>query len=342
MHMFPKLKNSYSFLISILLISTLLYSTMAIRTCSAAETPTMLVDPAQAIFTGAPVGTQFQLNVTIANITNLVGLEFKLSWNATLLSCVSFTENLFATVTPEAEQDNIWVIKKVTNNTGGYIQYATTFQDLDRAASGGYAPINITAPAYLDGKLAVAILTFNITKAPPTNTFYESTLEISGIKAGDRFANPISVTIVNGYYKIYGPPETINHTVTYHGTDYVITTETNGTVVPGSMAYVPDFKVTFNITGGDGSNAYVNVTVPKSLVSIQSPADQWNVTVNGAQVTPITAQNATHWFLYITASLSTKTITVIGTIPEFATLMLIPLLMAVTLIAVGIRRRRQI
>jgi hypothetical protein len=153
----------------------------------------------------------------------------------------------------------------------------------------------------------------------------------------------IPTTSVDGHYIIYGPPETINTTVTYGGNSYTVTTVSNASVVQGSMGFTKvsdsNYTLGFNLTGADGSTGYLNVTIPKALMSINT-GDQWTVKVNGTQVTPTVASDATHWYLYFTTSLSTKPVTIIGTIPEF-TLLIIPLLMIVTLIAVGLRRRRQ-
>jgi hypothetical protein len=345
--MFPKnlkLRDFNWIFLSTLVISAVLYSAGTIPTCSADGTAKMFVEPPQSIFTTATVGTTFQVNASIANITGLAGLEFKLFWNASLLSCTNLTENLFTTVTPQDQTDNIWSIKKLINNTGGYIQYAYTFQNIEQATSGGYCPINITQTNYPpEGKLAVAIMNFNITRVPPTNSYYNCTFDFAlPIKAGDVSANPISVTAVGGYYKIYGPPETLSQTVVKDSATYVVTTASNASVVPDSMTYIANYTLAFNLTGADGTTGYVNVTIPKGLVALANLTDNWNVTVNGVQVTPVVVENATHTFLYITASLSTKTVTIIGTIPEFPMLMVIPLFMVATLIAVGIRRRRRL
>ncbi len=40
------------------------------------------------------------------------------------------------------------------------------------------------------------------------------------------------------------------------------------------------YKLEFNLTGTDGTTAYVNVTIPKALMSI-GPSDNWIVDVNG-------------------------------------------------------------
>jgi len=330
-------------LIGVLVISAMI-SAINIRTASADDTAIVYVDPPEVIFTTATVGQSFKVNVTIANVTNLAGVEFTMSWNASLLSCFELTENLYHTATPPAEYENIWSIKLTKNNTGGYVTYAQTYQDLQRAIDGGYAPINVTTAGYAEGKLTVAVLTFNITQVPPTNTFAETNLTLSPVKLGDPTPAPIPCTVTNGYYKVYGPPETINHSISYGGNTYTVTTVTNASVVQGSMAFAKvsdnDYELHFNLTGADGSTGYVDVTIPKSLMTIR-PTDQWNVTANGQPVTFTVTSDTTNSYLHFTTGLSTKPMTIIGTIPEF-TLLMIPLLMAISLIAVGIRRRKHI
>jgi hypothetical protein len=338
-----KLRNIHWMFISVLIVSAM-FSASNMRAVSADYTTLVYVDPPQVTFTTATVGQSFKVNVTIANVTNLAGVEFTMSWNASLLSCFDIAENLFHTVTPPAEYENIWSIKLTKNNTGGYVTYAQTYQDLQRAIDGGYAPINITTAGYPQGTLAVAVITFNITQVPIANMFSECNLTLSPVKLGDPTPAPISSTVTNGHYAIYGPPETISHSISYGGSNYTVTTVSNVSVVQGSMGFTKvnntDYELNFNLTGTDGSTGYVNVTIPKSLMGI-NPADQWKVTVNGQQVTPTVASDSTNWYLYMTTSLSTKSVKIIGTIPEF-TMLMIPLLMAVSLIAVGIRRRKHI
>jgi hypothetical protein len=346
--MFPKnvkTRNFHWMLMSILVVSAMIFSA-TIRTASADATAQVFVDPPQLIINAATVGQSFKVNVTIANVTSLAGVEFLLNWNSSLLTCYDITENLFHTVTPQGEWENIWSIKLTKNNTAGTAQYAQTYQDLIRATDGGYAPINITTANYPEGKLTIAVLTFNITQVPATNTFIDGNLTLLPVKLGDNqpLSQPIPVNVTNGHYTIYGPPETLTSSVTYGGNTYNITTVTNASVVPDSMSFTKfndtQYLLDFNVTGTDGSTGYVNVTIPKALMSI-NPDDQWKVKVNGTDVTPTWVDDATNWYVYFTTSLSTKPVEIIGTVPEF-TLLVIPLLMAVTLIAVGIRRRRRL
>lgn len=340
-----KLKSLHWVFVSILMIATI---ASALHTSSASSTSsaTVFVDPQQTILTGAKVGTTFQVNVTVANITGLIGAEVHLSWNATLLNCTSFQENIFHAVTPTDSWSNInpYVLK--FNKTAGTADYAVTYLDIAGAISTGYAPINVTTTTNPpEGKLAVAVLNFTVASVPPANTYYDCNFTLTNVIMGDAQADQIPTVSVDGYYRIYGPPETVTSSVLLNGTSYNVTTLSNATVVPNSMTYIANWTLSFNLTAAlnGGTTAYVNVTVPKNLIALANKTtDTWNITINGTPVTPIVTEDSTNTYLYFTTGLSTKTVTIVGTIPELPVLMIIPLLMIVTLIAVGLRRRRQI
>lgn len=130
---------------------------------------------------------QFQVKVNITDI-ELVGLQFKLLFNKTLVNCTSFTENLFSTNVPESEKSNIFVWKKVINNTEGYVQYAYTFGNLKRATDNGYAPMNIV-------NQTVATFVFDVID---NSKNYTSTLELTSVIAGDKNGMAIPITVLNG------------------------------------------------------------------------------------------------------------------------------------------------
>jgi len=340
-----KLKGLHFVFMSILLIAAIVAT---FHVCSARNTSsaTVFVDPPQSILTGATVGTKFQVNVTVANITSLIGAQLKLSWNTTLLNCTGLQENLYHTVTPADSWSNINVVKLSINKTEGSLLYAVTFYDNAAATDAGYAPINITTNNYpLEGKLAFAVVNFTVAKAPPTNMYYDSNFTLSQVVLGDVQANEIPSNNLNGYYKIYGPPETLTNSVVKDSTTYNVTTVSNATVVQGSMTYIANWTLSFNLTGAPngGTTAYVNVTIPKNFIALANETtDQWNVTVSGTPVTPIVKEDSANTYLYFTTGLSTKTVRIVGTVPEFPMLMAIPLLMIVTLIAFALRRRRRI
>lgn len=331
-------------IISMLMISTIFYSATSIRPVSAQGIAVLLVDPPTAAIYAQPTGAQFNVNVSIANITGLAGLQYTLNWTAGTVSCVSMTENLFTTVTPTDSASNIWKIQLKYNNTDGSALYGVTWQDMGAAQDGGYAPTNITEPNYPDGKLATAVMTFNVTQIPAAGSYVDVPLNITIAKAGDVAGAAIPIAIENATYRIYGPPiiNTVVAPIQWNGQTYNVTTVSNETVESGTVAFVggpPTWSLLFNITGTSGDTAYVNVTIPIGLMN--SPAGNWTVNVNGAPVTPQVTNDTTNTYLYFTAHLSEEPVTIIGTIPEF-TLLFIPLLMATTLIAYVLRRRRRL
>jgi hypothetical protein len=343
-----KIRNIPWILMTVFMISAMVYSATAVRSASAqAPAIQLFVDPSQTTLTNAVANvTTFQVNVTIANVTGVAGLQFRLEWNASLFKIASLNEIFFHTVTPAGSFSNIWAIKLSYNNTGGYAEYAQAWQDSATAQIDGYAPANVTTANYPpEGKLAVASFTFQVLQVPPNAaTYYDSNLNIppESVTVGDLAANPMDVVITNGHYRIYGPPETITTLVPYLGTNYAVTTETNASLVTDSVNFVKindtSYELVFNLTGTDGTTAYVNVTIPKALMSI-GPSENWTVAVNGQETTPIVTSNETDWYLYLTTTLSTKEVEIWGTVPEF-TLLFIPLLIAATLVAVGLRRRK--
>lgn len=323
-----KIRNLPWIIISILMISTMFYSATTIRPVSALTGATLLVEPPSATITG----TQFALNVSIANITGLAGLQFTLNWTAGVVSCLTLNENLFATVTPATHQDNIWKLTLKKDNQS--VMYAYTYQDLVAAQADGYCPINIT------GEVAAALMTFNVTQIPAVGSYIDVPFEITVAKPGDLLGVKIPCLIQNSTIRIMGPSpvQTIVHDITFNGTHYNVTTVTNETVIQGSAAFVatPNPTLSFNVSGPDGDTAYVNVTIPMDLMN--SPEGNWTVNVNGTSVTPIITNDTTYTYVYFTAPLSNELVTII--VPEF-TLLFIPLLMATTLLAVALRRRKR-
>jgi hypothetical protein len=90
-------------------------------------------------------GDVFSVSVVLDNIPSdpgMAGIEFIVTWNATVLNAVNMTEVLFHEVTPPSEWDNIWEIRNVINNTEGSVFYAYTWQDGNRARDGGYSPVS--------------------------------------------------------------------------------------------------------------------------------------------------------------------------------------------------------
>jgi hypothetical protein len=229
------------------------------------ENAKIFVDPKDNIFPPPylNVGSTFQVSVSIANTSLIAGVEFKLSWDKNLLNCTSMTENLFNTVTPEGEKDNIWKLKHIIDNTNGYIWYAYTFQDFGRAKAGGYAPINITLEeGYPQGKLAAAILTFKVLKVPTMAEGYVAcNLHLYDVKVGYPAppygpGGPIPMQVIDGYYRLnWAPPvikpyfsvEPASYEATQLGERFNISIKINN-LDKGWEAVGFEFKLKFNKT----------------------------------------------------------------------------------------------
>jgi hypothetical protein len=215
-----KMKNTLAKVISALMITTMLLGFAAVFTITqvkAAPTPTLLVDVPDSTdainFYSAPIGTTFTVNVSVANITNLAGIQFNLNWDHTLLNCTSMTEVFFHDMLITAPIDNpgnINQIKKTFNNTAGTALYAVNWVDNGLATADGYAPANITTtgdafgiPGYSwpEGEHAAATFTF-ITLQQPNSTVpvLSCNFGLSNDILGDINGLPITHNIDNGTY----------------------------------------------------------------------------------------------------------------------------------------------
>ncbi len=95
----------------------------------------------------------------------------------------------------------------------------------------------------------------------------------------------------------------------------------------------------FNVTGHDGTTGFSRVTIPKDLLWVE---DGWTVYVGDDQVIPTVASDDKYAYLFFTYNHSTKTIEIYGThaIPEFPSLIILPLFMKVTLLAVIVYKKK--
>ncbi len=99
--------------------------------------------------------------------------------------------------------------------------------------------------------------------------------------------------------------------------------------------------IRFDVTGQDETTGFCRATIPKDLLWVE---DGWTILVGGEPVTDykiIPDQN--HTYLYFSYQHSTKTVEIQGThvIPEFPSIIILPLIMIATLIAVTPTKRHQ-
>jgi len=96
--------------------------------------------------------------------------------------------------------------------------------------------------------------------------------------------------------------------------------------------------ISFNVAGEDGTDGFCRVCVPKALMN-----DTFEVFVNGTEILPspepLQCSNMTHNYLHFNYTHSTQEIVII---PEFPSLLILPLFMIATLLAVTVYKRKHI
>jgi len=139
-------------------------------------------------------GKLFNVSLNVENIPadpGLAGAQFRFSFDPALLSVKVFEEVMFHNVTPPSEWDNIWELAHRINNTGGYLEYAYTWQDLWRAIDGGYGPIS--------GNHTMAIIEFEVVDTG------ECALRFDSVKLADTYPSLIPCDVDDGYFNNIPP-----------------------------------------------------------------------------------------------------------------------------------------
>jgi len=156
------------------------------------------VDPSTTI---AEVYQKFSVNISISNVTDLYGWEFKLKWNSTLLEALNVTEGNFL----KSHGDTLFVIN--INNTVGYVRAACTL---------------IGSIPGVNGSGTLATIEFYV------ETLGECVLDLYDTKLVSSTEQPIEHTAIDGYYytsvhdvaiiNLTASATTINLTVENQGT----------------------------------------------------------------------------------------------------------------------------
>jgi hypothetical protein len=86
--------------------------------------------------------------------------------------------------------------------------------------------------------------------------------------------------------------------------------------------------IMFNVTGDDGTTGFCRICVPTALMN-----ETYKVFVNGTEVSCnlLACSNSTHSYLYFNYTHSTQHVIIV---PEFLSLLILPLFMIITLLAV--------
>jgi hypothetical protein len=164
-------------------------------------------------------------------------------------------------------------------------------------------------------------------------------------------------------YPLMGPFHTFG-VGTWSGVAYSVDTVSNSTITSLSVyieSFFPTYSVdtaskstitnftfnttrilTFNVTGTSGTKGFCRVDIPTGLMWVTLPS-QWTVIVGGTYYTNETIiPSGNYTYIYFTYTQGPKTVQVQSpcAIPEFQPIMLLPLFMILTLLAVATCRKR--
>lgn len=219
---------------SMFLLASFMYIFAAPHAFAAALTTTVYVDPPSIVNSALVPTTIFNVSIKIDNIDptpGLAGIELNLTWDPTILNGVLMQEIIFHEVTPESEWGNIWKLKSVVNNYS--VAYTYTWQDLNAAVTGGYAPIS--------GSHTIANVTLKVVGVGKTALhFYVS-------KLGDPSANAITHDTFDGFFDNVPPPPPPSSS---------------------SLSVDPPKIVDTNLTTGKNFTVNVNVTNAVNLAAL--------------------------------------------------------------------------
>jgi hypothetical protein len=203
----------------------------------------MYVDPASVVAYTSSVGlgTTFNINIVLQHIDpadDLVGIEFKLYWDPTMLEGMSMVIPA-GSIWAEADADgNLWKVKMLVNKTGGYCHYIVTCSSLSQGYTNGYLPLDETPSGI------AATITLKIIQEPPRYGSLACALSLVDTKLANGGGGSIVHTETDGSYQfIWAPPSTHPHlsvsptTITY-----------NAQPIP---PYTPEFDVAIRIDNLD-------------------------------------------------------------------------------------------
>ncbi|UCD96685.1 MAG: right-handed parallel beta-helix repeat-containing protein [Candidatus Bathyarchaeota archaeon] len=121
-------------------------------------------------------------------------------------------------------------------------------------------------------------------------------------------------------------------------TEYTVTSEHRVYTICNSTISELQYNgtaISFDVTGENGSAGFCRICMPTTLMN-----ETYRVFVNGAEVeyNLLPVSNSSHSYLYFTYDHSTQQVTII---PEFPSLILLPIFLLCTLLATVIYRRRK-
>lgn len=175
----------------------------------------------------------------------------------------------------------------------------------------------------------------------PTPRSRAVTAEVNGriyVIGGTCLAPPYNVNEEGTILTPWTPTQSFD--VVLEDIHYPVSILSNSTVSNFNFSQT-ERQISFRATGESGTTGYCNVTIPKSFLK----GDPWTIKVDDTTVTEFDKKtNDTHTFLYFTFTHeSPLQVTIQGTwvIPEFPSLLLLPVFMIATLVTAVYAKKRK-
>jgi len=272
---------------------------------------TLLTFNPQAVY--VETGETFNVSIICSNVESLYLYQIFLNFSKEILEIVNITRGDFLS---RGMYGTFWHSKWY--NDEGYAQVWESMLFPDPPVDGTGELFNVT---------------FKVKKAGSCKLRFYST----------QLVNPYVVLLPHetrdGVVTI---KDVLVHLVIWEDVTYNVTTESNSSVTAFNFSQYGE-TIFFNVSGDTGNIGYVNVTIPKALldVDIEQPPYQWLVFIDADPTTPEIITNTTHTFIYLTYTHSQHKIEIVGNeaAPEIPTLIMLPLFIVTTLLAIIIYRR---
>jgi hypothetical protein len=188
--------------------------------------PSLNVKPGTKTFWTPAYGKTFSVNVTLQNVINLYGYDFKLYWNTTLLDCIGFKTTI----------PTVW----------GAYQFAAENQT-NEALGMYWLAVAAESPApTFNGTTTLATLTFKITYDPIYPENVTSLFHLADTYLSDRNANAIPHTTVDGQYWLYSTKPTIAVSPSTVTAKMIETFSVNVTISNVVNLYNYEFTLSYN------------------------------------------------------------------------------------------------
>jgi hypothetical protein len=258
----------------------------------------------------------FTLEIRIKYIYKMTSYQVYVSWNPALLNVTTVTKGTFLSSNSQIPT----TVYQNLNRATGLLRYGETHQTptIDTAVGGNGTLFTLTMVAVGTGQCAIDL--------------HDTVILLLTSQLGH--------VVDDGYFN--------NQQVAYSdgGVYYNSTIYTNSTVYSSSFN-LTEKTLAFNVSGPTGTAGYINVTIPRVLMDVDTgqPPGVWVVILDGVPRTDFDAKsNATHTFLYLNYTHSDHSVVISGNkvIPELSPgpYLLILLLATITLLPLLLQRRK--